>query len=147
MFEVASHLFWQGIAVVAWQWFAVAAFAVCQMPQLPLGFLFPFINEVVRFEGQNLQKKRKRRKTRKEMGKEEGETQLLCYTSCGLSWFWKLPFHELLKCERRTYFIRALRYFSHVFPFICMWEQFLNEKLNSVGLSGKTKISVHYLVC
>lgn len=50
-------------------------FAVCQMPQLPLGFPFPFINEVVRFGGGDFKKRtRKRRKNRKEMGREEGKT-------------------------------------------------------------------------
>jgi len=48
------------------------------MPQLPLGFLFPPISEVVRF-GDRILKKRMR-KNRKEMGRGEGEAQLLSAT-------------------------------------------------------------------
>lgn len=51
------------------------------MPQLPLGFLFPPISEVVRFGGQDFTKKNKEgRKNRKETGREEGKAQLLSAT-------------------------------------------------------------------
>lgn len=63
------------------------AFAVCQMPQLPLGFPFPFINEVVRFGGQDFKKKNEEEKE-KEEGYGQGRKQdmiALCYGSCGLS--------------------------------------------------------------
>lgn len=68
-------------------------FAVCPMPQLPLGFPVPFINEVVRFGGWDFKRKNEEKKENQE-GNGKGRRRDMVAVrsgSCGLSWFWKSP--------------------------------------------------------